>query len=377
MAMNIKTTRMIGGVIGLIVAGAAIYSVFFMEWKGEVEEAPELIRPVKVHVVSGERVTLNYKYLGTVEAAEKADLAFDVSGMLIKLSVKTGEMVEKGQELAKLDPRDYENALRVAKAEARKQRKNLKRIRPAVKSGAVTKKQLTDSEAATETAEARLKIQEKALQDTIILAPFSGVVADVMVDNYERINAKQVVMSIQGQDGVDIEVDIPESRAAQIDPKWRKVREVISTFTVNFDYFAGRDYEVKVKEFSTEADRLTQTYRATFTMPIPQDITLLPGMPATVTEVRPISIGTDEGFSLPLAAVPVDTNGEYFVWLLVKEEGDMFRVERRVVKVGDMSADQIVVKEGVSNGDLIAAAGVHILREGQMVRRLEEMGVTE
>lgn len=377
MAMNIKTTRMIGGVIGLIVAGAAIYSVFFMEWKGEVEEAPELIRPVKVHVVSGERVTLNYKYLGTVEAAEKADLAFDVSGMLIKLSVKTGEMVEKGQELAKLDPRDYENALRVAKAEARKQRKNLKRIRPAVKSGAVTKKQLTDSEAATETAEARLKIQEKALQDTIMLAPFSGVVADVMVDNYERINAKQVVMSIQGQDGVDIEVDIPESRAAQIDPKWRKVREVISTFTVNFDYFAGHDYEVKVKEFSTEADRLTQTYRATFTMPIPQDITLLPGMPATVTEVRPISIGTDKGFSLPLAAVPVDTSGEYFVWLLVKEEGDMFRVERKVVKVGDMSADQIVVKEGVSNGDLIAAAGVHILREGQMVRRLEEMGVTE
>jgi len=69
--------------------------------------------------------------------------------------------------------------------------------------------------------------------------------------------------------------------------------------------------------------------------------------------------------------VPIDEVGQYYVWRVVPDQGEVFRVERRNVKVGPMTLNRVLVTEGLEKGDRIALAGVHVLTEGARVRLLE------
>jgi len=366
-----RKIQLVSSLLGLLMLGAALYSVLFVDWKKEPPPEEALIRPLKTMVVTGTISERQYQYLGLVEAAEEAALSFDVSGALISLNVNKGDRVQEGQLLASVDPQDFENALAVAKAEADKARINLERLRPAAQTGAVQMQQLTGAEAAFATTTARLKIQEKALADTQLTASFGGVIADISVENFENITAKQPVMVLQTTDYVNVTVDVPESRIAEIDPKRLRERETLSRFSMSLDYFPDRVFAIEPKEYRTQADRLTLSYKVTFTMPRPEDVTLFPGMPATVTETKPIGMGVVQGFMLPMDAVPVDTAGIYFVWRLTGEQQGVFTTQRRDVEVGEITGNSIVVTRGVLQGDRIAVAGVHILKEGQQVRLLD------
>jgi multidrug efflux pump subunit AcrA (membrane-fusion protein) len=68
--------------------------------------------------------------------------------------------------------------------------------------------------------------------------------------------------------------------------------------------------------------------------------------------------------------VPVDSAGTYYVWKLNDLEGKT-TVERVDVRVDEMSGGNILILEGVQQGDLIAAAGVTFLRDGQQVRPMK------
>jgi len=366
-----RKKKLVGTLIGLLTMGAAIYSAVFVDWKKEASPKETLIRPLKTISVKGPISERQYQYLGVVEAADEASLSFDVSGALISLNINKGDRVKKGQVLASLDSQDFENALAAAKAEADKAIINLERLRPAAQTGAVQMQRLTEAEAAAATTAARLKIQEKALADTKLTASFSGGIADVFVENFENVTAKQPVIVLQATDYVDVTVDMPESRIAEVDPELLRERKTLSSFSMTLDYFPGRSFVVEPKEYSTQADLLTLSFKVTFTMPRPEDITLFPGIPATVTETKPIKTGVAQGFMLPINAVPVDTAGQYFVWGLTDEQGGIFKAQRRNVEVGEMTGGGIVVTRGVSEGDRIAAAGVHILKEGQQVRLLD------
>ena len=375
--MQLKNNKkLIRRLIGLFVVIIAICSVLFVDWKKEPEPEKELIRPVKTIVVQENLSERKYQYLGTVEAADEAELSFEVTGSLISLNVKKGDRVKKGQLLAGLDPRDFENALAVARADAEKARIILKRLKPAAKSGAVTKQQLTDAEATAATTDARLKTQIKAMEDTKLKASFDGIIADILVENFESVKAKQPIAILQTIDNVDVTVDVPESRIAEMDPKKIGKRKGEVKFVMSMDYFPDRTFVVTPKEFKTKADELTSSYKVTFTMPRP-DVTILPGMPATVTETIKVDTGKAKGFLLPADAVPVDTHGKYFVWILTGEQSGVFTVQRQDVEVGEMTGDRITVTTGVSAGDRIAAAGVHILKQGQKVSLLDNGGAAQ
>ena len=68
--------------------------------------------------------------------------------------------------------------------------------------------------------------------------------------------------------------------------------------------------------------------------------------------------------------VPVDGQGQYYVWVVKPEKGDVFTVHRVNVEVGTMTKDRVVVKGGIEKGDRVVTAGVHVLREDQRVRLL-------
>jgi len=368
-----KKIAISGRTLGAILVGAAAASVFFIDWKPEVPELPPTIRPLKTLVVGEAAAGVKWQYPAKVSAREEADVAFEVSGTITEFLVNEGTKVTKGQLLASLDSRDYENEAKSAKAEMERAKAQLDRVEEAAKSNAVSKQEVSDARAAFDKASAEHEIKLKAVEDTHIKAKFDGVISRTYVQVFENIQAKQPILNLQDISSVKVEASIPESRVALGNRDGRREQVLKKQFTASFDYYPGRTFPLTVHEFTTEADSVTQTYKATFIMEAPADANILPGMSAMVSEAstQAPEVASGEAWSLPLDVVPVDGLGQYFVWVLEASDGDVYAATRRDVSVGEMSGDSIAITDGLSRGDRVAAAGVHVINEGQKVRLLD------
>jgi hypothetical protein len=70
--------------------------------------------------------------------------------------------------------------------------------------------------------------------------------------------------------------------------------------------------------------------------------------------------------------VPIDEHGKYYVWKLkAAGDGKTYTVHKTIVKVGKMAQGNIKISEGLNKDDIIAAAGVNSLQEGQRVYLLD------
>lgn len=366
MTLPNKLIRLLGIAVGLAMLAAGILGVIFLS-RPKPEEMPRVqIRPVKTMLVGGPVPTTQRRYPGKVQAAERVQMAFEQAGAIEELPVKSGLPVKKGEILAKLDPRDFQNTFNARKAVEEERRVNVDRLKDALAKGASTPKEVDQAVASFEVAKAESAIAKKALEDTVIHAPFDGVVAYTLVRQYQRVTAKEPILSLQDPSKLEIVIQLPEQVVAftSADRNGR-------TIAASFDYLPSREFPMKVKEYATEADPATQTYPVTLEMPAPKDVTILPGMSATVTVATP-PILTDkaEGYLLPLTAVPADGKGQFYVWFVEPAKDDLCTVRRQNVSVGPMTKEYVLVTQGVAAQQRVVTAGVHLLENGQQVRLL-------
>jgi RND family efflux transporter MFP subunit len=324
--------------------------------KEPVEE--EIIRPVKaVQIDTGTSRTIP-PYPGRAAATEEVDLGFELSGTVIDRPVNKGDEVQKGQLLAKLDPRDFQNDLKASQAERDRAKAYYDRINIAVKSGAVSKQELTDAQARLDVSSAKVRIKQKQLADSEIIAPFDGIIAATYAENYQRVQPKQIVLRLLDISKIEFTINIPETIISY-------VRQAPEMWLV-FDAFPDKKIPATIKEVGTEASLTTRTYPVTVIMNQPADIQILPGMAGFVSGEKdePAHFGR-RGITVPVGAVfTPDTEKESYAWIV---ETSTMTVHRRSVKTGAFLANGIVVQEGISPGDWIVTAGLHTLTEGQQV----------
>jgi RND family efflux transporter MFP subunit len=216
---------------------------------------------------------------------------------------------------------------------------------------------------------AQRKASQDALDDTYLKAPFSGVIAKKLVDNFQEVRAKQPVLSLQDIENIDILIDVPELFVAKIDEK--APPEAAAKFTAEAEFAArpGKRYPLKFKEFSTEADPKTQTYRVTLQMAQPGDLNVLPGMTATVIATPQRGMQGAVEIFIPAIAVFADEAGDSNVWIVDQET---MTVQSGKVTTGELrGTDSIRIVSGLKAGDTVAISGVSQLRDGMKVRRFE------
>jgi len=331
---------------------------------GEEVVEEEFIRPVKVFKAGNRLSGLTGRlFPGRAEANEEVNLGFEVGGILIKRPVAKGDQVKKGQLLAHLDPRDFKNELDAAKAERERAKAYRDRIAEALKARAVAKQDLTDAEARLKEAIAREEIKRKALDDSHIYAPYDGVIAFTYFDEFKRVQAKEKVLRLLDISKIKFTVDLPESLISYV-PHVTKVG-------IEYDAFPGRKIPAKIKEVGTEASETTRTYPVTLIMDQPKDIKILPGMTGKVSgEADVPDIDGEKGIEIPMAAVfTPDTEMQDYVWVI---NDSTKTVHQRKVKTGALTIDGIIITEGLTLGELVVTAGVHLLKEGQKIQIFNE-----
>ena len=217
MMMGTRTARAKGqprssmpGAGTLVIAGVAFLAAVGCGQVEPVAEAP-VARPVKILTVGTESSREAREYPGRVSAVREAEVAFEVAGRIIELPVTEGLWVERGTLLAKLDPRDFEASLTAAIADRDAAEADYVRFQELLEKDAVSRRDFEIRERNFEVAKSRVDISEKALEDTLLGAPFSGRVARKLVDEFQTVQAKQAIVLLQDTRALGIAVDLPEA----------------------------------------------------------------------------------------------------------------------------------------------------------------------
>ena len=320
------------------------------------------MRPIPTAPVITFADSQSRSFPGTVRASSRVDLAFNVAGQIIEAHLSEGTRMKKGDILARLDERDFQHNYDAAKANALRLKKEFERVSRLKDKQVVSQAEYDIAKSATDVAQAELEIRKKALDDTILRAPFDGVVAKRYVQNYENVKAKADILSYKDISIIEVVVQVPERFVAQTS------RDELQSILVNFDADKSTIYPGTLKEYSLQSDPVTRTYEAVVAVQPPKSLNIFPGMTATVT----VKVSADEQFAkttmpmvVPIEAVFADGKGKSWCWVIPEAGGSPIK---REVKLGVIHGNGVLVTSGLQPGELVAVAGLHALRPELKVR---------
>lgn len=333
------------------------------------QSAEPVSRPVKLFTVGEMGRGQTLRFPGSVSAVKQSDMAFEVSGRIVDMPVTEGELVEAGSVLARLDPRDYESELNRARAERDAARTDFNRYDRAFKANAVTAQQLDIARRALDVAEAGFQKATKAVEDTVLRAPFTGRVARKLVEDYANIQAKQPVLVLQSDEALEMRVQVPEADWVREKPV-ASAAEIEHAFNIDvvLSSLPNQPIPARITAFSSSADPATRTFEVTVGFESPQGFSVSPGMTGHVAYTPSPELAED-GLLIPADAVVAAPDNTPYVWLFDAESG---MVARQPVGVGELTGNSIQVTSGLEIGNRIAVSGVHTLNEGFPVHPLED-----
>ena len=330
-------------------------------------EPVEMIRPVKSFLIETTSNGGIRSFPASIDAGRKAELSFRVPGVLKQLPVKEGDLVKQGQLVAALDPTDPQIVLTDRRASYDKAKRNFTRAKELIKKGNISKMDYDRLEAEFKSANASLKAAQQDVNYTRLNAPFAGRIARRHVENYEEVQAKQTIISLQDTSMLEVKFDVPESIIRGIRKNGETNRAAVKV-TASFTDIPGKSFPLVFREISTQADEKTQTFQVTYTMPELENALILPGMTATVT----VDMGEyqdDISHNVPASAIVGDYQLDPQAWII---DPQSMTVEPRPVKVGRLTGESIEVLDGLNAGDRIVTAGTPFLTEGMKVRLMPQ-----
>jgi RND family efflux transporter MFP subunit len=326
---------------------------------------------------------------GYVVAQRKAAVASKATGRLEWLGVMEGSRVRKDEVIARLENRDVaasrEQAaagvkvaqanLEQARAELREAEQNLKRSRDLAAKDYVSEAALDtavarfdkaragvqSSEAALGVARANLTVAEVALDQTLIRAPFDGVVltrnanvGDNITPFSQAAETKGAVVTIADMDTLEVEADVAESSLGKI--------KVGQPCEIQLDAVPDHRFPGVVQRIVPTVDRAKATVLAKIRF-LERDARVLPDMSAKVAFLeRPVSAADRR----PVTVVPrqaiVDRNGARAVFLVRDGRAVLTPVE------GGRAIGDLVQVAGVAAGDRVIVNPVDRLGDGDRVK---------
>lgn len=380
----------------LVLAVAAVGGWWWMR------TSPPLVRTTEAAAIAADAASSIPTLLnasGYITARREATVSSKVTGKVVEVLIEEGMRVTESQVLARLDAVNVRASLALAEARLEAARQAREETAPSLEQArremrrleqllaAETAKQLELDRAATEvrTLEARLRVQyaqiavaqrelavvQQDLEDTIIRAPFAGIVTSKNAQPGEMISpisagggfTRTGICTLVDMTSLEIEVDVSESYINRVRPE----QPVVATL----DSYPDWRIPARVAAIIPTADRQKATVKVRVALD-QLDPRILPDMsvkvafqasvPAAGQAAEETMALAARGVTVPVKAVVRDGDRD-LVWVVA--EG---RVERRAVRVGASLGDRALVIAGLRSGERVVVEPSVRLSDGGRVR---------
>ncbi|MFO7553175.1 MAG: efflux RND transporter periplasmic adaptor subunit [Haliea sp.] len=306
---------------------------------------------------------------GLLQARDRARLAFEVPGLLLSLSVREGEHVAAGAELAQLDTRQLQAQRAVAAADLASVEADLELAR--LRSERSTRLQATGAISAQDADAARLGAAALAsrrqallarldsidldLEKSTLRAPYDGVVAARDVDPGTVLAVGTPVLQLVSAGALQARIGIPAGHVAALAPGERYPLQLRSG-TVDAVLSAVR----------ADLDPRTRTALAVFDLPA--GAAALDGEIATLVLSKTVPAG---GGWLPISALLEGERGIWTVLRLGQRDDGATVAQREAVEVLHVDGNRAYVRGSLQPGQRVIADGIHRIAAGTPVQPLE------
>ena len=331
------------------------------------EPAPEPVRAVRTLTVSDDSAGGTHEFAAEVRARIESRLGFRVGGKMTSRPAEPGQHVKAGQVLAQLDGTDLKLSQEAAAAATRAAQTNHDLAAAEFKRYKELRDQGFISSIELERREATLKAQKAQLDQALAQANVQGNQA-----GYAALTATAagVITAVEAEPGAVMTAGTPVVRLAHDGPR-DVVFAVPEDGAAAFRTMIGKAGALKVRPWGTTTP-LPATVRevaaaadvTTRTFLVKADIGNTPlqlGQTVTVLVELPKRDGITR---LPLTAV-MQQQGQTAVWLV--DKGSM-TVKVQPIAVAGADGNVVVVASGLSPGQTVVTAGVHVLTPGQKVK---------
>ena len=317
-------------------------------------------------------VTRTIPLTGTLKASNQTLVRAKVSGELVEVAVREGTPVRAGQRIARIDPTEFEARVREreaqrrsAEAQVEQARRTRDNNRALLDKGFISQNAFDNAESGYQVTEAnrdaataQLAQARKALADTAVLAPMTGVVAERFAQVGEKVSPDSRILSIVDLSRMEIEAPVPASEIGSV-----RIGQPVTLRIEGID--APQTGEVvRINPATAAGTRSVPVYIGLDNRD--------PRIRAGLFAQGALAVERREGvIAVPAAAVR-DAAGRSFVYRIV--EG---AVEERTVKLGlrdpaaraaNSSTGVIEVLEGLAEGDTIVGVNLGPLRPGSRVK---------
>ncbi len=291
------------------------------------------------------------KATGTTRALSRTSVKPLVPGLIVRLTVREGDRIKKGQVLVQLDTRGMKLGLRQARvavemaevgvSAAKRERGRFEKL---LRGGASTQAQVDQISdkylgAAAGLKQARIAVEmaEQALRDSSLRAPYNGIVVEKMVSlgDYATSMPPTILFTLMETHTLELYISLPE-------PELGRVREG-SPVTAHFKSIS-RTMEGKIARIVNNVDSMTRSFTAIMEVPN-KDLSLKPGLFAQV-EVK--TSAPRRRILVPKEAVMDEGSGVYAVYLT-----DGKRARRRAVQITESGKGKTEVMDGLKAGETL------------------------
>ncbi len=339
----------------------------------KTEEKPDLSKkgknnvekniPVMVEKIQPKNLEQFIKVTGKLEGWTDIVMTSETSGKIIEIKKRLGDRVAKGEEIGRIDNRDYEIQLKqseasvlAAEASYESAELQMQASENLFKQNSISQVEYSQSKSAYKNAlaglngaQAGLEKAQKAYDNSRFIAPVSGFITDISIEIGQTISFGQPVCSIVDSKKMIIKTGVGEKEVQKL----QKGQQVTISNDGKRDIFYGKITGIGIKPVNNSA-----SYPIEIEIDNPKG-KLLPGM---VIEASIQSKVFKDVIYTSMNNI-IQEYDDYFAFVITKEN----KAERRKVTLGEKVGENVIITSGIKIDEKLVIEGVENLEDGSVV----------
>lgn len=289
---------------------------------------------------------------GNVDTKENILIYPEYSGVLTQLNVKAGQKVTKGQVLARIDDGGMSAQLAQAENKLALDKTTFDRQKNLWNQKIGSEIQYLQTQTAYQSQQKAVKQMQAQLAKTVIRAPFSGTIDEVIIERGQVVSPGQELFRIVNLGNMYVTANVPENYLSEL-----KLGATVEVFLNAI----GKTYKGKVRQVGTYINPNNRTFGIEIAVPNPDNL-LRPNQVAVLKIEDYINKGA---LLIPTNIISENASNQKIVYVVTN--GKEPKVTQRIIEVGYTSGAMVEVKSGLESGETVITDGAKVLTDGANV----------
>ena len=316
---------------------------------------------VLVNTVTTKTETINHfsKFQGIIKTDQNMIIYPEFSGRVAKIYVDEGDVVKKGQALAKIDDGGLYNELKLVESQAKLAKTIYERQSKLWNDKIGSEIQYLEAKTNYEIQNNRLKSITESLAKTTITAPFSGTIDEIFIEEGNLVSPPMMpdqgnAFRIINLNELYVESVIPESFIGKI-KKGAEVQVEIPVLKKSFNSL--------IKHSVSSINQLSRTFKIEVSVP-KNDLDLIPNLNV---EVNVLDYTNSQAILVPESIVSEDSDNNKFLFTVLNN-----KAKKTIVETGYTQNGMIEITTGLDVNEIVINEGGRIVKDGQNVKIFNE-----